>query len=408
MEKKTIGQFICTLRKASGMTQKQLAQKLCVSDKSVSRWERDECLPDLTLIPVIAEIFGVTSDEILKGEKNNPEKQPDEEAFSKKSRKMLEQMLKSTKTNFIIQSIIAIGIALTAPVFQWAITYSFGRTDLGTGIGLVLCIIALMLELVFTILTFSKIGGDESDEMQTVQAKKSFYKISELSFSFIFCLLVMLIPLMINCDVLLYYLAFGAVAALLCVLVSWLVNIRAVKKGKIYIPQEEKEHFVFISSLQKKHLFAFIIACAAALLLVQLPFNIFLEPVDFAKGQTFTTGSDFVTYMEQKKYQEYLEYGGSEEEFDPYFDGVDSIENSSEKTVLTFPFDDDIVQLKYEWNEDETELTSITVYTVDNLNQGHKTMKMINIAWCSVYLIIAIADYAFYRKKLKDKEKENH
>ena len=40
MEKKTIGGFIATLRKANGMTQKDLAERLNVSDKTVSRWER--------------------------------------------------------------------------------------------------------------------------------------------------------------------------------------------------------------------------------------------------------------------------------------------------------------------------------------------------------------------------------
>lgn len=65
MEKKTIGQFLSALRKAGGMTQKELAEKLHVSNKAVSRWERDECAPDLSLIPVIADIFGVTSDELL-------------------------------------------------------------------------------------------------------------------------------------------------------------------------------------------------------------------------------------------------------------------------------------------------------------------------------------------------------
>ena len=44
MEKKSIGQFIAVLRKASGMTQMQLAERLNVSDKAVSRWERDESL----------------------------------------------------------------------------------------------------------------------------------------------------------------------------------------------------------------------------------------------------------------------------------------------------------------------------------------------------------------------------
>ena len=41
MEKKTIGSFIAALRRANGLTQKELAEKLNVSDKAVSRWERD-------------------------------------------------------------------------------------------------------------------------------------------------------------------------------------------------------------------------------------------------------------------------------------------------------------------------------------------------------------------------------
>lgn len=47
------------------MTQKDLAERLNVSDKTVSRWERDDGAPDLSAIPVIAEIFGVTCDELL-------------------------------------------------------------------------------------------------------------------------------------------------------------------------------------------------------------------------------------------------------------------------------------------------------------------------------------------------------
>ncbi len=63
MHRKTIGGFIAALRKANGMTQKELADRLSVSDKTVSRWERDDGTPDLSVIPVIAEIFGVTCDE---------------------------------------------------------------------------------------------------------------------------------------------------------------------------------------------------------------------------------------------------------------------------------------------------------------------------------------------------------
>jgi transcriptional regulator with XRE-family HTH domain len=75
MEKKTIGKFISVLRKANGMTQQELADKLLVSDKTVSKWECDERMPDISLLPAIAEVFGITTDELLRGERNNPERE---------------------------------------------------------------------------------------------------------------------------------------------------------------------------------------------------------------------------------------------------------------------------------------------------------------------------------------------
>ena len=69
MERKTIGAFLAVLRKANGMTQQQVADRLNVSNKTVSKWERDESLPDITLIPALAEMFHVTSDEILRGQR---------------------------------------------------------------------------------------------------------------------------------------------------------------------------------------------------------------------------------------------------------------------------------------------------------------------------------------------------
>ena len=76
MEAKTIGSFICALRRASGMTQREFAERLNVSDKTVSRWERDEGAPDLTLIPVIAEIFGVTCDDLLSPRRSSSQVTP--------------------------------------------------------------------------------------------------------------------------------------------------------------------------------------------------------------------------------------------------------------------------------------------------------------------------------------------
>ncbi len=69
MEKKSLGTFIAFLRKEKHLTQKQLAELLNVSDKTVSHWECDETSPDISLLPELAELLGVTVDELLKGEK---------------------------------------------------------------------------------------------------------------------------------------------------------------------------------------------------------------------------------------------------------------------------------------------------------------------------------------------------
>lgn len=69
-----IGKTIAALRKEKGWTQGELAKRLTVSDKAVSKWEISEGLPSLEFIPVLADIFGVTTDYLLTGVKQEPQK----------------------------------------------------------------------------------------------------------------------------------------------------------------------------------------------------------------------------------------------------------------------------------------------------------------------------------------------
>ena len=66
MEKQTLGQKIAELRKAKNMTQLELANKLSITDKAVSKWERDISCPDINTFPKLAELLGVSVDELLK------------------------------------------------------------------------------------------------------------------------------------------------------------------------------------------------------------------------------------------------------------------------------------------------------------------------------------------------------
>ena len=63
-----IGTYIAGKRKALGMTQKQLAEQLGMSDKSVSKWERGICLPDVALYAELCQILGISINEFFAGE----------------------------------------------------------------------------------------------------------------------------------------------------------------------------------------------------------------------------------------------------------------------------------------------------------------------------------------------------
>ena len=63
-----IGKYIAFKRKEQGLTQKQLAEKLNMSDKSVSKWERGICLPDVSVYLELCKILGISINEFLAGE----------------------------------------------------------------------------------------------------------------------------------------------------------------------------------------------------------------------------------------------------------------------------------------------------------------------------------------------------
>ena len=63
-----IGKYIAGKRKSLGMTQKQLAEKIGMSDKSVSKWERGVCLPDVSVYKELCSILGISLNEFLAGE----------------------------------------------------------------------------------------------------------------------------------------------------------------------------------------------------------------------------------------------------------------------------------------------------------------------------------------------------
>lgn len=77
MKKQTFGNIIVSLRKEKGMTQLELAEKMGVTDKAVSKWERDLSFPDISSIPKLAEIFEVSVDDLMQVKTKTKETPPD-------------------------------------------------------------------------------------------------------------------------------------------------------------------------------------------------------------------------------------------------------------------------------------------------------------------------------------------
>ena len=68
----TLGKRIGTLRRQKSFKQDELAEKLGVSPQAVSKWENDQTCPDISLLPKLAELLGVSVDELLSGKQEKP------------------------------------------------------------------------------------------------------------------------------------------------------------------------------------------------------------------------------------------------------------------------------------------------------------------------------------------------
>lgn len=117
MDTKKIGAFIAQNRKEKGFTQEQLGEKLGVSNKTVSRWENGNYMPDLSLLEPLSQELGITLNELLAGERI--EKEEEQEYTERNLRNTLRYTMTRIRTERRIVSIlmIVIGILLIRNTF---------------------------------------------------------------------------------------------------------------------------------------------------------------------------------------------------------------------------------------------------------------------------------------------------
>ena len=106
MAKQTTGEFMALLRKANGYTQQEVAEKLNISNRTLSSWETDRTLPDILMLPAIADLYNVTVDELLRGERASGEKHGEITETSMKN------VYKNKFGSFASKSSLLLGLAL--------------------------------------------------------------------------------------------------------------------------------------------------------------------------------------------------------------------------------------------------------------------------------------------------------
>lgn len=431
MEKKTIGGFISALRKANGMTQKELAILLNVSDKTVSRWERDDGAPDLSIIPAIAEIFGVTCDELLRGERKSPMERAeisDDTETSPKGEKQRQRLLKSTLSQYRNLTFITMGISVMGMIAALICNLAFLKAVLGFLIGAIFFAASIVCQAIFVNKAFQRVEDAGRDTAPLSGYKRKVIGLAEKSIGLTVCLIGFTFPLILEnaylglkADSLLIW---GSVCAVLFMMVYavilYFLNHSLLKKGVFSFSDRELATYHQNRTLQKKCSISFIIILIATLL-----FHVFggemiwsIYNISSAYGTVFDDYESFVSYMEQDVPANSYEagYNGSvavpipdeQVEASVYYDEYGN--EISEKEALTRTIEDSngsIVCTYMERNENVSSIRytprdgtvlPIQVITMGDYQIAARLSNLINLIYCILYPVELLAVLLIYFK----------
>lgn len=115
MDNVQTGKLIAQLRKQQGLTQQQLADKLNLSNKTISKWESGSGGPDISNLPILADALGISVDELLRGELSNIEAKQNNDV----PRKELTSEQKKEKAIIALSASIGAVLGILAYNFGW-------------------------------------------------------------------------------------------------------------------------------------------------------------------------------------------------------------------------------------------------------------------------------------------------
>ncbi len=424
MEKKTIGKFISALRKANGMTQKELGEKLFVSDKTVSRWECDECTPELSLIPSIAEIFGITADELLRGERNNPNREAAdaEEGANKqkaKSDKQFKLMLHSRKKKFTNLSFISIGLISVGLIAAMICNLGFSEGLLGFCLASAFFVAATICQICFTVSFRLLIDEEEAEHAEEIKKANTDMVFSSVKIffgillTFAFCLPIAVLTLeyfnshygLVLDSWILFGTLFAAVAFLLAFCIYKMFILKALITKEIVWLDEQT---VCKANAGSKLLGRICIIFTVVFAIIMLATYIITSSVSestFIERERFDNPDEFIEYM-QNGYDAWYEegYGDSPApppNIDPEFGYPNKkwAEIDGKQYYYNPILYESINILQHENGEWEI------VVTTDEADQSGQTMySMLNVGLLSLHVINLAVCVVWYRVKTKKRK----
>ncbi len=385
MEKKTMGSFMAALRKANGLTQQQVADRLNVSNKTVSKWECDDGYPEITILPAIAELYGVTVDELLRGERAvTPTTEGNRDT---KSEATIKYLIEKSTVRFTNSSVISIVLGVIALVLAYTIgdiVYNYNVLWVGYVIILVLCGVSTAIALVAFNNFASGLHNENIVEKDSFECniKKCIKNICIIAFLTSISLLGLVLNVIMDGPSFL----FAALPATVIVggVVTYFVRSFLYKKYKIEEPELTVEQKLY----RKKHIkITSIILCVVVLVSIGFPFVGAI--IDGQRGEWYCfpdgVGYQYATVEEASneyyKLKEYVTDGRRLYNLLDYSKGNDAYVLTVEEILYTFEKSDSgyaLVETVIS-NSEEIELSSYeavekfiaeNVYDDENLSIG--------------------------------------
>lgn len=218
---KDIGKFLQEVRKSKGLTQKELAEQIGISDKTISKWENGNSVPDTSMLLPLCNALGITVNEFLSCEKILPEN------YSMKAEENIMALIeenKRTQKGNIVSRIIG-GVVVFISLIFMLISNAGGLSPINNFIDFISLITVVMLEIGVVL-----ISGARTKEKIVQLISKTILPVG-LMVTIVSTIIILIYVMDGNAMALRVNLAVAALALLYSVVIKIVVEIMLVKEG---------------------------------------------------------------------------------------------------------------------------------------------------------------------------------